>query len=138
MSDDPRFDQAAREWVDIGPALAPAGAVAAAMAEIASIERPRRRVWRPGIRPVSIGRLAGWSGAAAVLIAVVVVLPALLGGIRYPGGSSSPGILPTAAPTPVPTAVDTTRWTTFTSNLYGYSFRVPQTATAASRRPESF
>jgi hypothetical protein len=127
MSDDPRFDRAAREWVDVGPALAPAGAVAAAMAKIASIERPRRRGWRPGVRPVWRGSLAGWLGAAAGLIAAVVVLSAQFGGIASPGGSSSPGSLPTAAPTPVPTAVDTTRWITFTSNLYGYSFRVPPT-----------
>ena len=126
MSDDPRFDQAAR---GVGRSVRRSRLPALSRPRWPRSPRSNRPAGGAGRRrpPVSVGSLAGWSGAAAVLIAAVVVLSAQFGGIVHPGGSSSPGILPTAAPTRVPTAVDTTRWTTFTSNLYGYSFRVPQT-----------
>ena len=136
MSDDlrpdPAFDSAARAWMSVGPSIAPRRVVAAAITEIATVERRSSRVrrLRPGWRLQL--RSAAFAGLAAVLLVGVVLLPRL-GGSIGPGGLPSSATVPpalrtlepTLEPTPVPTNVDTTGWQSFSSGLYGYSMRFP-------------
>ena len=92
MSDDPRFDHAAREWIAAGPGVAPAGAVAAAMARVVSMERAPRRVWRGGVRL-----------AVATLVAIIAVGGFATAGARLPApmqaGPSPTSRISTPAPT---------------------------------------
>ena len=139
---DQRLDQMARQWLELGPTLAPEEPVQAALLEVQGT--PQARSFRLRLRLPRLtvsGRLA--IGTAVVVIAVVgfsrLPLDTGVGGSGaspVPTPSPSPSAMPTSAPTSSPAPIDTTAWLTFNSDRFGFSMRHPTDwVVAAASRP---
>ena len=100
MSDDRRFERAARDWLELGPAEAPDRTVQAALVQIDSTiqERDLRIPWR--LSPMST--TARIALAAALVIAVGA--GAFLAFRGSPGAVGGPGPGATASPSPTASA----------------------------------
>ena len=119
MSDDRRFEQTARQWLDLGPTRAPDVAVRAVLQAIQTTPQARDLGLRlPSPRLVLPLRLAL---AASIAVIVVIGLGQLPMPRTYVG--AGPSESPTASPAPTP--VDTTGWVTFTSERFGFTVRHP-------------
>ena len=130
-SDEPLFEPRIADWLEDDPYAAPDQALDVVLAAFPSIKQ--RRAWRvpwrvPGMTtPLRFGLTAAAVGAVA--IGSLILFNRAPSGPGGPGGptpsvtaapSSAP---PTASPTPDP--LDTARWTTYTSDRYGYSIGYP-------------
>lgn len=119
MSDERRFDQMARDWLELGPTRAPDEPVRAALLAVQTTRQERDFGFRPGSsqRWVPL-RLA--MAAAVVVVALVGV-----GQLQRPTGNVGAAPIPSATASPSPTSLDTTTWLTFTSDRYGAAFLHP-------------
>ncbi len=131
MTDDLVFERAARDWLEIGPAEAPADVLQAAFFEIDTT--PQEWGFRVPLMPdvmTAIGRLAG-AGLTIVVLGLGVAL-------LVPFGSAAPRMASPAASAAtsasgLPAAPPLDLSARFTSARYGYSIAIdPRWATAGA------
>lgn len=119
-STDPLFDSRIANWLEDDPNHAPAQVLDIVLAAVPSISQRRRLPvpWRFSLMTNSM------RAAAAIAIVAIVGVGVLAFTFRSPGaGTQSPA--PTLTPAPTPVAPGITTWTTYTSEVHGFTVGYP-------------
>jgi hypothetical protein len=107
-------------WLDDGPARLPATTRRVILASIRTSRQERRPRWVPWRTSMLTFK---WAAAAIAAVMVGYVGFNLVGVSPSPGFSPSPGSSPAASSSPGP--IDTSSWTTYVSDRYGFSIGHP-------------
>lgn len=102
----------------------------AAFERTRALRQARRSAWRPFTMSRPIPAMVAAGAAAIVIVAGVMVLrpsPTSNVGGSPPSASPTTSATPTASPSPSPTPapLDTSAWTTYVSDRYGFSIAYP-------------
>jgi hypothetical protein len=130
MKDDEAFEHATRAWLEDGSDRTPATTIDAVLLAVRTTpqERDLRIPWRtaPMSNPLRL------VAAIAVIVVAGVAAFNLFGPSPGVGGLSSPSptvtpsaAAPTLSPQPSPSPIDTSTWTTYVSDRYGFSIGHP-------------
>jgi hypothetical protein len=127
MSTNRNFDRIAEAWLAEGPSQLADRVLDAALDEV-HLTNQRRRLpvpWRFTLMPA----LSRATGIAALALVAVVGAGGLISlNSKAPSGPGGPTTAPTAAPTPGASEVapGITAWTTYTSEIHGFTLGYPE------------
>ena len=125
----PEFDQRVADWLEADPTAAPADVLSTVVAALPSIPQARRGLLAPRRFTLMNGN---FRIAASAIVAVLAVGGALYllvpgGGFGGPKTTPTPTVAPpTATPAPSQVAPGITAWTTYTSEVHGFTLGYPE------------